>query len=92
MSSNEGTVYMLRNRAMEESDDWVSPEPASDVISKAIIEATDLSAGDIDALETYVDSESLRAVVAEGTTESLTFAVEGRDVTITADGDVSVDG
>lgn len=92
MSSNEGTVYMLRNRAMEGSDDWVSPEPASDVITEAIIEATDLSAGDIDALETYVDSESLRAVVAEGTTESLTFAVEGRDVTITADGDVSVDG
>ena len=92
MSSNEGTVYLLRNRATEGSDDWVSPEPASDVITDAVIEATDLSADDIDALDTYVDSESLRAVVADGTTESLTFAVEGHDVTITADGEVSVDG
>jgi len=92
MSSDEGTVYMLRNRATKGSDDWVSPEPASDVITDAVIEATDLGAGDIDALETYVDSESLRAVVTERTTESLTFAIEGHDVTITADGDVSVDG
>ncbi|MDT3433549.1 HalOD1 output domain-containing protein [Haloarcula sp. 1CSR25-25] len=92
MSSNEGTVYMLRNRTVEGSDGWVSPEPASDVIVDAVIEATDLAADDIDALDTYVDSESLRAVVARGTTESLTFAVEGYDVTITADGEVAVDG
>ncbi|MDS0219793.1 hypothetical protein NDI54_00305 [Haloarcula sp. S1AR25-5A] len=92
MSYNEGTVYLLRNRAMEGSDDWVSPEPASDVIADAVIEATELSADDIDTLDTYVDSESLRAVVEEGTTESLTFAVEGHDVTITADGEVAVDG
>ncbi|MEF8827711.1 MAG: HalOD1 output domain-containing protein [Haloarcula sp.] len=92
MSSNEANVYLLRNRAMEGSDGWVSPEPASDVIADAVIEATDLAEGDIDTLDTYVDSESLRAVVTEGTTESLTFAVEGHDVTITADGEVSVDG
>jgi len=91
MSSNEGTVYLLRNRATEGSDGWVSPEPASDVITDAVIEATDLAADDIDALDTYVDSESLRAVVTDGTTESLTFAVEGHDVTITTDGEVSVD-
>jgi hypothetical protein len=92
MSSNEGTVYLLRNRATEGSDGWVSPEPASDVIADAVVEATELDVADIDAIETYVDSESLRAVVAEGTTESLTFTVEGHDVTITADGDVAVDG
>ncbi|RLM47691.1 hypothetical protein DVK00_04070 [Haloarcula sp. Atlit-47R] len=92
MSSNEGTVYMLRNRATEGSDDWVSPEPAEDVIADAVLEATDLAADDIDRLDTYVDSESLRAVVGERTTESLTFAVEGHDVTITADGAISVDG
>ena len=92
MSSNKGTVYMLRNRATEGSDDWVSPEPADEVIADAVIEATDLDADDIDSLDTYVDSESLRAVVGERTTESLTFAVEGHDVTITADGDISVDG
>ncbi|GGM41241.1 HalOD1 output domain-containing protein [Haloarcula argentinensis] len=92
MSSNEGTVYMLRNRATEGSDDWVSPEPAGDVIADAVLEATDLDADDIDGLDTYVDSESLRAVVGERSTESLTFAVEGHDVTITADGEISVDG
>ncbi|EMA10802.1 hypothetical protein SAMN05443574_10212 [Haloarcula vallismortis] len=92
MSSNEGTVYMLRSRATEGSDDWVSPEPAGDVIADAVLEATDLDADDIDGLDTYVDSESLRAVVGEGTTESLTFAVEGHDVTVTADGEISVGG
>ncbi|EMA23985.1 HalOD1 output domain-containing protein [Haloarcula amylolytica] len=91
MSSNEGTVYMLRNRATEGSDDWVSPEPAGDVIADAVIEATDLDADDIDGLDTYVDIGSLRAVVTERTTESLTFAVEGHDVTITAGGEISVD-
>ncbi|WP_336336669.1 HalOD1 output domain-containing protein [Haloarcula brevis] len=92
MSSNDGTVYLLRNRTAERSDGWVSPEPAGDVIADAVVGATDLDAADIDAIETYVDGESLRAVVTEGTTESLTFAVEGHDVTITADGDVAVDG
>ena len=92
MSSNEGTVYMLQNRATEGSDDWVSPEPAEDVIADAVLEATDLDADDIDELDTYVNINSLRAVVGERTTESLTFAVEGHDVTITADGEVSVNG
>lgn len=88
MSFEKGTVYMIRD---QRADDWVSPEPASEVIIDSVLEATDLSADDIASLDTYIDSESLREVVVEGTTESVTFTVEGHDVTITADNVVSVD-
>lgn len=91
MSSEEGTVYMIRDRGGDGSDEWVSPEPASDVITDALVESTDLETDDIDALETYVDSESLRAVIVDETEESVTFTVEGHDVTVTTDGAVEVD-
>jgi hypothetical protein len=88
MSFNEGTVYMIRD---QQSDDWVSPKPASEVIIDSVLEATDLSADDIASLDTYIDSESLREVVVNGTEESVTFTIEGHDVTVTADSAVSVD-
>ncbi|GCF14168.1 hypothetical protein Harman_21030 [Haloarcula mannanilytica] len=79
---------MIRDQG---SDDWVSPEPASDVIIDSVLEATDLSADNIASLDTYVDSEALREVVVEGGAESVTFTIEGHDVTVTADSAVSVD-
>jgi len=88
MSFNDGTVYMIRD---QQSDDWVSPEPASEVIIDSVLEATDLKADDIASLDTYIDSESLREVVVDGTEESVTFTIEGHDVTVTADSAVSVD-
>jgi len=91
MSYEEGTVYVLRDGGTD-GDGWVSPRPAVEVITDAVVEATDLDVDDIDDLEGYVDSDALRTVVVDGEEESLTFAVEGHDVTIDRDGVVEVDG
>ncbi|MBV0924267.1 hypothetical protein KTS45_08640 [Halomicroarcula limicola] len=91
MNSDEGTVYMIRGRAAAEGgDEWVSPEPAADVITDAVVAATDRTADEIDAIEAYVDADELRAVLGDGDSETITFDVEGHDVTVTADGEVTV--
>ena len=87
MGSDDGTVYMIRG---ETADEWVSPAPAEEVILESVVEAGEVSADDIDDLATYVDTDELAAVV-NGGDESLTFAIEGHDVTVTGDGDVSVE-
>ncbi|WP_424000779.1 HalOD1 output domain-containing protein [Haloarcula salina] len=91
MSYEDGTVYVLRDGGTD-GDGWVSPRPADEVITDAIVEATDLQVDDLDDLETYVDTEVLRAVVVDGQEETVTFAVEGHDVTIDRDGAVEVGG
>jgi len=87
MKSDNGTVYMIRGH---DEDEWVSPEPAEAVITEALFDATDLSDGDIDYIGSYVDAARLRAVVGDGDEETVTFDVEGNEVTVTAGGDVTV--
>ncbi|QIO21645.1 HalOD1 output domain-containing protein [Haloarcula sp. JP-L23] len=91
MKSDDGTVYMIRGGAAGEgSDEWISPEPAAEVIIDAVAAATDLDRDDVDAIESYVDAADLRAVVGDGDRESITFDVENHEVTVTAAGDVTV--
>lgn len=91
MKSDDGTVYMIRGGAAGEGgDEWVSPEPAAGVILDAVLAATALDRDDVDAVESYVDAADLRAVVGDGNRETITFEVEGHEVTVTADGDVTV--
>jgi len=87
MQSNEGTVYMIQGH---DADGWVSPEPAAAVISEALFDATGLTSEDIDPIDTYVDAAQLRSVVGDGSSDTITFDVEGNEVTVTADGDVTV--
>jgi len=87
MQSDEGTVYMIQGHDGEE---WVSPKPAEAVITEALFEATGLTDDDIDHIGAYVDAATLRAVVGDGETETVTFDVEGNEVTVSADGDVTV--
>ncbi|WP_276273857.1 HalOD1 output domain-containing protein [Haloarcula litorea] len=87
MDSNDGTVYLIRG---DEDDEWVSPEPAGEVIADAVVDATDLDVADLEPIESYADADALRAVLGDGDRESLSFDVEGHEVTVTGDGDVSV--
>ena len=73
-----------------DDDEWVSPEPAEAVITEALFDATALTEDDIDYIGTYVDAAKLRAVVGDGDDETVTFDVEGNEVTVTAGGDVTV--
>ena len=86
MNSEHGTVYMIRGQ----EDEWVSPEPADTVIAEALFDATDLTSDDLDHIGAYVEAAKLRAVVGDGDSDTITFDVEGNEVTVTADGDVTV--
>jgi hypothetical protein len=87
MQSDDGTVYMIQGH---DADGWVSPEPAEAVITDALSDATGLTDGEIGPIGAYVDAAKLRAVVGDGSEETITFDVEGNTVTVTADGDVTV--
>ena len=87
MKSENGTVYMIRGH---DTDEWVSPEPAEAVITDALVDATALTADDIDYIGSYVDATKLRAVVGDGDDDTITFDVEGHEVTVRANGDVTV--
>ena len=86
MDSNGGTVYMIQG---DDDSEWVSPEPVEDVIRDHLVAATDLDDGAIGTLAEYVDPEDLAAVV-NGTGEEVTFTVEGHDLTVTSDGQITV--
>jgi len=87
MNSQHGTVYIIRGR----DDEWVSPEPADRVISETVADVTGLAIEEIDSIDSYVDTERLRDVVGDGDGERLSFTVEGYEVTVTADGSVTVE-
>ncbi|WP_372480071.1 HalOD1 output domain-containing protein [Halomicrobium sp. HM KBTZ05] len=87
MDSDDSTVYMIRG---DTGDEWVSPTPAEDVIVESLLSASELTAAEIGDLGRYVEADELAAVV-NGSDEAITFAVEGYDVTVTSDGDVTVE-
>jgi len=76
-----------------ESDDgeWVNPQPAEEVVTELVTEATDLSDDDIDDLDTYVDREELAVHLDGNPSEPFTFTVEGHEVVVDRDGTVDVD-
>lgn len=87
MSSEDGELYI-----MSEGDEevWVSPTPAETAIQDAVAGETDLEVDDLDALEEYVDPETLRDLL-EGDGGEVSFSVEDYDVTVTGDGTIEVE-
>lgn len=86
MSQEESEVYIMRD---EDEAEWVSPTPAGRVVREAVADATDLDADDIDDLDAYVDLGELRGVL-DGEDGSVTFDVEGHEVTVDSAGNVQV--
>lgn len=89
MSPNEGTPYVIRHSSDQGDDEWVSPEPADEVVIDAVVAAGDLEPDDVDDLSSYVDVSSLAAVL-DGEDDEITFTVEGHEVLVTSDGSVDV--
>jgi hypothetical protein len=87
MSTETGTVYLLQDDA---DDGWATPVPADEVITDAVLAATDLTVADLDDIDGYVDDATLRRVVNDGG-EPETFSIEGHTVTVSADGVVDVE-
>ena len=91
MVRNEETVYIIQHGSEDAGDDdWVSPEPVERVVTSALVDSTALSADDVDSLASYVDAESIRAVVVDGEQAEVTFTVEGHSVTLSQDGTASI--
>jgi hypothetical protein len=81
---SETDVYLLRR-----DGEWERPTPAGQAVADAVADATDLDRGELDELDSYVDPADLRALVAAGD-GTLTFTVEGREVTVDGAGDIRV--
>ncbi|SFS12920.1 hypothetical protein SAMN05216559_4159 [Halomicrobium zhouii] len=89
MSSNDGTPYMIRHESDLGDDEWISPEPADDVITDAVVATGAVDADDVDDLSTYVDVSALAAVL-DGEDEQITFSVEDHEVVVASDGSIDV--
>ena len=91
MSTDDGPLYMMRGGDAWDADGWASPVPAATAITDAIVAATELTAGDLETLDSYVDSAELGAVLSQREDAEMTFAVEGHAVTVSGDGAITVD-
>lgn len=89
MDSNDGTLYMIRHESAQADDEWITPEPAEEVIVDAILAAGDLEADDLDDLSEYVDFATLAAVL-NGENDDASFTIADHEVVVTSDGAVDV--
>jgi len=80
---------MIRHPSDVGDDEWVSPEPAGEVITADVVAAGDLEPDDVDTLSAYVDLSDLAAVL-EGEDDEISFSVEDHDVVVRSDGTVDV--
>ncbi|MFW5973818.1 MAG: HalOD1 output domain-containing protein [Natrialbaceae archaeon] len=88
MNTEQGELYVL---LAEEDGEWERPIPARIAIRDAVTAATDLEEADLHDLDEYLDRERLRELLDGDGEDSQTFRIEGHDVTITADGDITVE-
>jgi len=92
MPASEDLYVLAPGEGEGESDGWVSPQPVDDAVETAVADATSLSVDDIDAANTYVDLDDVAALLDDGDDSgSVTFTVEGHEVTIDGGGHVTVD-
>lgn len=94
MSANRRDVYIMRGTEDVDADDgeWVVPEPADEVIVSEIVENSDLSRDSVEPLWDHVEFERVHELLASTASDSaaVTFTIDGVEVTVTADGAVTV--
>lgn len=85
-----GELYVIP-ADVSDGEEWLQPRPVEELVVDAIVDATEYDADDLDPLAEYVEYESL-ASLFDGTdeAETVSFDVEGCEVTISAAGDVEV--
>jgi len=91
MPASEDLYVLAPGKGEDENDGWVSPRPIDDAVETAVADATGLSADDIDAASSYVDLDAVAALLnGKDDSGSVTFTVEGHDITIDGGGHVTV--
>jgi len=86
-SKSSADTYIIRDAG----DEWVNPIPADEAIVDAVTSATDLTPTDIDDIDTYVDPAEFSTLFDGATTTTLTFTVEGHEVTVDSTGVIDVE-
>lgn len=91
MSADEPYIVRDEDGDADDAAAWVAPEPASDVITDAIVSKSDLERDDVEPLEGHVDFETLRAVLTgEQRPPEVTFSIGDWTITVDRDGAVEV--
>lgn len=88
MSSEQKDLYIMLD---DDDEEWVHPTPASVAITEIVTTETDLDTADIQDLGAYLDWEELRSVLEDQDDGEYPFTIEGHDVRVTADGDITVE-
>lgn len=88
MNTEQGELYIL---LAEDDEEWKRPIPARVAIRDAVTAATDLEETEIRDLDAYLEPERLRDLLEGDGDRTRTFRIEGHDVTVTADGEITVE-
>ncbi|QSG11040.1 Uncharacterized protein HSBGL_0605 [Halapricum desulfuricans] len=90
MSADEPYIVREEDGDADDAAAWVAPEPASDVITDAIVAESELERDEVEPLEEHVDFETLRAVLTGDRQSPVTFSIGGWSVTVDRDGAVEI--
>ncbi|MFW6018421.1 MAG: HalOD1 output domain-containing protein [Halapricum sp.] len=91
MSADEPYIVRDADGDADDADAWVAPEPASNVITDAIVAESGLARDDVEPLDAHVDFETLWAVLTgEQRPPEVSFSIEDWTVTVDRDGTVEV--
>jgi len=71
-------------------EEWVSPTPVSVAIVETLTAATELDEDDIDDVDEYLDFEELQALLESDDEGTMTFTIEGHELTVNESGDIEV--
>lgn len=85
--SSEKDLYILQDDADEE---WVRPTPVRSAIVQTVAAETDLSTEEVEAAADAIPTADLRAVLETEREGELSFSLAGYDVTVDANGDITV--
>lgn len=88
MSSDNAEIYIMQDD--EDQEGWVRPTRASVAILETVAAKTNSDRDHFDELESYLDLEELDAVLRSDEGNPYEFTIEGHDVMVAPDGEVTV--
>jgi hypothetical protein len=85
-------VFCPDDEGEDADDDWLQPRPIEAALAERVAATTETEADEIGELEEYVDREEVqRLLKGDPDDDTLTFDVEGHDVTLRDDGTLEVE-
>lgn len=76
---------------VEDDGGWETPAPVRTVIVDAVTGATDIERDDVGDLSEYVDPDRIVRLFETDASDSLSFRIEGHEITLYPDGSTTID-